>query len=194
MIIVAIAGLSGLIIIACNSHSSNMDSIIKNYFHINEAIGRTHKGITYINGNVANGYLIQINANNDTLFLEAYINGRKQGTCYAKYPNLQYQSLQYFENGKAEGLQQTWWENGRLKEEAYYKNDVFHGKFKEYDTNGMLTRDNNYVDGHEEGKQKMWYDNGKLRANYVVKNGRIYGLSGTMNCFNAVEKKKLSEP
>ena len=77
-----------------------------------------------------------------------------------------------------------------MKQKANYTNDVFDGTLKEWSFNGILTRGNQYVDGQEKGKQQLWYDNGKLRANYVVKEGRIYGLAGTMNCFNAAERKK----
>lgn len=150
----------------------------------------TKQGITYINKQIANGYLFLLNTENDTLKKEGFINGKRHGICYKKYLNLHYQYLHNYINGKMEGIQRTWWENGKLKQEATYKNDLFHGKLQEWSFTGTLTRDNNYVNGQEEGKQRLWYDNGKLRANYVVKNGRIYGLSGTMNCFNAVENKK----
>jgi antitoxin component YwqK of YwqJK toxin-antitoxin module len=42
----------------------------------------------------------------------------------------------------------------------------------------------NYQKGHEEGEQKWWYDNGKIKANYIIKDGRRYGLLGTKNCIN----------
>jgi hypothetical protein len=32
------------------------------------------------------------------------------------------------------------------------------------------------------GAQIAWYPNGKLRLNYVVRNGRQYGLTGVKNC------------
>lgn len=150
----------------------------------------TKQGITYINKQIASGYLFLLSSDKDTMQKEGYINGKKQGVCYKKYPNHHYQYLHNYINGKMEGLQKTWWENGNLKQEATYKNDIFHGKLKEWSFNGIFMRDNNYMNGQEEGKQRLWYYNGKLRANYVVKKDRIYGLSGTMNCFNAVENKK----
>jgi antitoxin component YwqK of YwqJK toxin-antitoxin module len=49
---------------------------------------------------------------------------------------------------------------------------------------GKLIHLANYKNGQEEGTQKLWYDNGKIRANYVIKNGKRYGLLGTKNCIN----------
>ena len=179
---------------ACNSKRNEKAIAVDNqiqfsFYNADSVEVLTKQGITYINKQTANGYLFLLSADKDTLRKEEYVNGKKQGICYSKYPNLQYQYLQNYVNGRMEGIQKTWWENGKLKQEANYKNDVFHGKLKEWSHTGMLMRDNNYVSGQETGKQQLWYDNGKLRANYVVKNGRIYGLSGTMNCFNAVENK-----
>jgi antitoxin component YwqK of YwqJK toxin-antitoxin module len=42
----------------------------------------------------------------------------------------------------------------------------------------------NYKKGHEDGQQQWWYDNGKIKANYIIKNGRRYGLRGTKKCIN----------
>lgn len=42
----------------------------------------------------------------------------------------------------------------------------------------------NYKKGFEEGSQKMFYDNGKVKVNYIMINGRRYGLLGTKNCVN----------
>jgi antitoxin component YwqK of YwqJK toxin-antitoxin module len=188
MMIMAIAGIN---IISCNSPSSgDKETIPQIFFNASEVNIKTQQGISYINKKPAHGYLFLLQKK-DTVLLEGYINGKKNGRCFSKYSNLRYQSIQYFINGKAEGLHQSWWENGKIKQLAEYNKDVFDGSLKEWNQDGMITRDNHYINGHEAGKQRLWYDNGKLRANYVIKDGRMYGLSGTMNCFNATEKNKL---
>ena len=45
--------------------------------------------------------------------------------------------------------------------------------------------------GYEEGSQKAWWQNGVIRANYVVKNGRRYGLIGLKLCMNPEGSKKI---
>ena len=41
-----------------------------------------------------------------------------------------------------------------------------------------------YYKGYESGGQKVWYPNGLIKSNYIMKNGRRYGLLGTKNCIN----------
>src|SRR5439155_11394424 len=37
-------------------------------------------------------------------------------------------------------------------------------------------------EGHELGQQQMWNPDGTIRSNYVIKDGRRYGLVGAMGC------------
>jgi antitoxin component YwqK of YwqJK toxin-antitoxin module len=50
-----------------------------------------------------------------------------------------------------------------------------------------LVKQMNYLKGHEEGPQKWWYDNGKIKANYIIQDGRRFGLLGTKNCINVTD-------
>ncbi len=183
-----------LIVVACSAVGKEETVVnsfrIKRFYYREDSVKVMNKqGLTYINDSIANGYIILVGASNDTLLLAGYINGKKQGRCYTRYPGQHYQSVENFNNGKAEGWQRRWWENGTLKYEAHFKDDIFDGRLREWNPKGVLMRDNHYLNGQEEGKQRMWYDNGKLRANYIVRNGRTYGLTGTMNCYNAVENQ-----
>ena len=82
------------------------------------------------------------------------------------------------------GKQIAYWENNKKKFEFTAKDDAYEGELKEWAFNGTLTHLAHYVNGQEEGSQKLWYDNGKIRANYVIKNGKRFGLLGTKNCKN----------
>ena len=48
----------------------------------------------------------------------------------------------------------------------------------------MLLRVSNYKNGYEHGQQKIWYPDGRIKSNYIIKNGRRYGLLGIKNCIN----------
>ena len=61
---------------------------------------------------------------------------------------------------------------------------MYEGERKEWNNEGNLIYLATYKKGQEEGPQKLWYDNGKIRANYIIKNGKRYGLLGTKNCKN----------
>jgi len=185
-----------LIVVACSMVRKeepvvNGSRIKRLYYKADSVKVMNKQGITYINDSIANGYIILLNTTNDTLALDGFLNGKKQGRCYTKYTYKHYRSVENYIKGKAEGWQRKWWENGILKYEAHFQQDVFDGRLREWNPKGVLMRENRYVNGQEEGKQRMWYDNGKLRANYMVKDGRTYGLTGTMNCSNAAEMKTV---
>ena len=48
----------------------------------------------------------------------------------------------------------------------------------------MCLRDS-YKNGYELGEQKIWDKNGEIVTNYIIKNGRRFGLLGKKNCVNA---------
>ena len=77
-----------------------------------------------------------------------------------------------------------YWENGQPQFEFYFEDGEHHGVAKEWYQNGQTYRTFHYEHGYEQGSQKMWWENGIIRANYVVKNGRRYGLIGLKLCMN----------
>ena len=101
-----------------------------------------------------------------------------------KYPNGQLMEYREFRNNMKNGKQIAYWDNGNKRFEYIAKNDVSEGELKEWDFNGKLFHLAHYKNGQEEGVQKLWYENGKIRANYIILQGRRYGLLGTKNCKN----------
>jgi antitoxin component YwqK of YwqJK toxin-antitoxin module len=131
------------------------------------------------------GYLYLMQPNNvDTALLEGYMEGLPHGLASKWYPNKKLMEQRMFLNGSKHGKQMAYWENGQTKFEFIAKEDVYEGEMKEWNMDGMLIHVANYKKGQEEGLQKLWYDNEKVRANYVMANGRRFGLLGTKNCMN----------
>jgi antitoxin component YwqK of YwqJK toxin-antitoxin module len=100
------------------------------------------------------------------------------------YPNKQLMEIREFKNDMKNGKQLAFWDNGNKRFEYTAKNDMNEGALMEWDYNGKLFHLAHYKNGQEEGVQKLWYENGKIRANYIIVNGRRYGLLGTKNCKN----------
>lgn len=75
-----------------------------------------------------------------------------------------------------------WWSNGNQKFIYHFSDGLQKGVSKEWFESGQLLREMHYANGQEEGSQKMWNEDGSIRANYVVKNGRRFGLIGLKNC------------
>jgi antitoxin component YwqK of YwqJK toxin-antitoxin module len=120
----------------------------------------------------------------DTAATQEFINGLENGEWKKWYPGHQIKEIRFFDNGKKVGVYTIYWENGNKQLEYHFVNDEYEGLCREWNEAGNLTRGMNYVKGHEEGSQKWWYDNGKIKANYVIINGRRFGLLGTKNCIN----------
>lgn len=146
---------------------------------------KSKKGFLYVNDSLFSGMIYYLYPNGkDTLRIKNYSNGKENGYWFKFYPNHILKEKRFFDNGKKEGQHIGFYENGQKKFLYHLKNDVYEGNNKEWTQTGKLTADMNYHLGQEQGSQKVWYDNGKIKANYVIKNGRRYGLLGTKNCEN----------
>jgi antitoxin component YwqK of YwqJK toxin-antitoxin module len=103
---------------------------------------------------------------------ETYIDGDLRKQDIFNKDNVRIEEKNY-KNGKLEGKQYDWYENGKLKyDENYkngqlkyeynYKNEKLEGKQYEWYQNAQLEFESNYKDGKLEGKQYSWYENGEL--------------------------------
>ncbi len=75
-----------------------------------------------------------------------------------------------YNEGKEDGIQKEWYENGQLKYERNFKEGKKDGIQKEWYENEQLFYEGNYKKGEFEGKQKMWDEDGqlKLEENYYT--------------------------
>ncbi len=138
----------------------------------------------FLDGKYYSGFIYALNTNNDSMAVSCYLNGLLHGITKKWYPGKQLMEKRHYENGKKNGSQVAFWENGNKRFEFIAKNDAYEGEMKEWNIEGKLIHLAYYENGQEAGSQKLWYDNGKIRANYVIINGRRYGLLGTKNCRN----------
>lgn len=142
-------------------------------------------GIIFLKNQLFSGTVFSLFPNsNDTAFTAAYLNGKEHGEWVKFYAKGILKEKRHFENGTKAGEYDTWWENGKMQQQYFFKDDEYEGICKEWNSNGILIRVMHYRRGHEEGQQQLFYDNGKIRSNYFIINGRRYGLLGTKNCVN----------
>ncbi len=142
-------------------------------------------GMMHLNRQPFSGTIYTLFENSqDTAEIQNYYQGREHGLWKKYAGNGSLRSSRTFTNGKKTGVYNSWWPNGVLQQHYLFKNDEYEGTCKEWNEHGILVKEMNYLAGHEEGSQKMFYDNGQARANYIIKNGRRYGLLGTKNCIN----------
>lgn len=143
-----------------------------------------HADTVFYAGATFSGYRFMLFPGGDTAVLQSYFNGVEEGFQRKWYPGRQPAEERFYINGKKEGVHRSWWPDGKPKMyfEAY--NDEYDGIFREWYSSGVLAKEFHYVNGREEGSEKLWWDNGTVRANYVIRNGKKYGLLGLKTCIN----------
>ena len=85
-------------------------------------------------------------------------------------------------DGREDGLHRGWYSDGSPMFERRYQRGLAQGIQREWFADGKPYTEFTYVDGHESGRQRMWTEYGALRANYVVREGRRFGLMGSTGC------------
>ncbi len=188
--IILLYAISGFIV-SCNEKHQTAENEIKiaktvphSFVDVKSGLLQNRNDTFYLNNALFSGYCYELYPNGDTASLRSFFNGVEEGEQFKWYPGKQPAEERFFINGKKEAVHRGWWPNGKPKFyfEAY--NDEYNGVFKEWYASGNAGKEFHYVNGHEEGSQKLWWENGTVRANYVIRNGKKYGLLGLKTCIN----------
>lgn len=149
-------------------------------------------GILYHHNKLFSGFVYELFPNKkDTSLTQVYSDGREDGEWRKFFSDGRLQEQRYFVSGIKIGTLRRWWSNGKKMLDYNFKNGEYEGTCREWNEDGALLKEMNYSEGYETGAQKMFYDNGKIRSNYVVIDGRRFGLLGTKNCINASDSIPL---
>ena len=154
------------------------------YVNTNDNNLTKHQDTIFYKDKFFTGFRYTLYPNSDTAVLQSYFNGVEEGTQKKWYPNRQLQEERFYINGKKEGIHKGWWPDGKEKFLFTAYNDKNDGEFKEWYSSGLLGKFFHYKNGQEEGSQRLWWDNGTVRANYVIRDGKKYGLIGLKTCIN----------
>jgi antitoxin component YwqK of YwqJK toxin-antitoxin module len=131
-------------------------------------------------------YALQPNEE-DTLEIMGFKEGKEHGEWKRFYPDGRLEWMRYYTHGKKTGNFITWWPNGVKQMDYHFEEGEYEGQCLEWNEFGRLINERNYTKGYEEGQQKQFYDNGKVKSNYVMIDGKRYGLLGTKNCVNVAD-------
>ena len=80
--------------------------------------------------------------------------------------------MEYYKNDELNGLQTTYFKNGKVGEKTNYLNGIKNGSSQIYADNGQLLQDLNYKNGELDGHQTYYNPEGSLVAEGDYKNGR----------------------
>lgn len=123
------------------------------------------------------GLWLKLNDAGDQLLEQGkYISNRKDGLWISYYPSGNVKHKITYQNGKAIGLAQFYYDNGILSEEGIWHVDHWQGNYKFYNENGRLAYDWNYDDtGKRTGNQKYYHENGTLKYTGMWTDGKATG-------------------
>lgn len=186
-IIVAIAFVWAFM--ACQSPQTAIPNVLANAD--TDSTLRFENGLLRQQNKPFSGYVVSYYSFQKLRLKEAYLSGKAEKIHQKWYENGQMQEQRGYLNNHKHGIHRGWWANGKLKFEYRFADDVATGVHQEWYDNGQLfTRLTYDKQGQPEGSQQMWYNTGQIKANYVVKNGRRFGLLGAKGCMGENEKER----
>lgn len=80
---------------------------------------------------------------------------------------------------------EEFWPNGKLRRAFGLSEGVRDGEYRTFTIDGKPYELKHFSRGREDGLQQAWDDRGELYLNYVVKNGRRYGMVNAKPCLPA---------
>jgi antitoxin component YwqK of YwqJK toxin-antitoxin module len=165
-----------------NDSNSINNTIPDMVIHSKDPFLQMHQDTLFFQDKKFSGTIFDTYSNGDTAMTGHFLNGLEQGVFKKWYANKQLAESRSFEAGKKMGKHIGFWEDGKPKFEFYFTKGEHDGIANEWYSNGQAYKAFHYTMGYENGSQKIWWENGVIRANYVVKQGRRYGLIGLKLC------------
>lgn len=95
---------------------------------------------------------------------------------YFQLKKFKIKSEEYFEDGKLDGVQKTYFINGNVEYIYNYKNGLKNGVEKKFNRDGNLISEDNYLNG-DLSERKYYFESGQLKGMSEYKNGKMNGLS-----------------
>ncbi len=176
-----------ILLVSCNSRETSTKQIPEIFVETTDPQLQNRNGTWFWKEQKFNGYILE--KENDRLTAKLpVIDGKENGTAYGWYSDGKRRYERNFLNGNREGVQKGWHANDTLSFYFFFHEDKYEGEQKTYFKNGQPWQILNYVNGYEEGKQKSWNEDGRLINNFVVKNGKLYGVIGRYDCISAMAK------
>lgn len=102
-----------------------------------------------------------------------FVNGKPDGANKGWYEDGQLEWYINFKDGIREGTYKWWYENGQLEAESFYKDGKLEGTQNKWHESGQLMLHYNHKDGEKVGVWNTWYINGQLQFSTSYKDGKV---------------------
>ncbi|TGL65780.1 toxin-antitoxin system YwqK family antitoxin [Leptospira sarikeiensis] len=113
--------------------------------------------------------------------ITSYKNGLPDGAEKEIHSNGKVLAEREFSEGKKVGTHLGWFVDGKKRFHNEYLDGQFHGSQWEWRNSGSLYSYSKFDHGKVIGK-KMWRENGQIYMNFVIHQGRAYGMTGGKLC------------
>ena len=148
--------------------------------------------ILHYENQIFDGYITERNFTGKLISKSGYLNGKLEGLQQKWFNDGTKKEVRFYHRNSKVGKHEGWYKNGIKKFEYLIENDIPVGVHREWFSNGKpFSLFTYYKMGQPEGLQKMWFQNGQIRANYIVKNKRRFGLLGAKGCMGMQERKNM---
>ena len=139
-------------------------------------------GYWYYKGTLLSGTMTDHFTNNGIRSRTSFLNGKEEGWQQIFFENGKISEKRFYHDGEKDSVHCGWWPNGNKRFEYHFKKGVYDGDFKEWYETGEPLKYVHYTNGADDWG-KGWRQNGKLYMNFVMKNGRRYGLNNSNLCY-----------
>ena len=139
-------------------------------------------GIYFYHNNLFSGFITEKYANNIVHHITGYANGKEEGWQQSFFDDGKPEEKRFYHDGMKDSVHTGWWQNGNKRFEYHFANDTYNGDYKEWYVTGEPLKHIHYTNGVDDWG-KGWRQNGKLYMNFVVKDGRRYGLNNSNLCY-----------
>lgn len=85
-------------------------------------------------------------------------------------------TIEFYANGKLNGVRKVFYRNGNIAEETTYVNDVKEGNYKKYTENGVILEETIYKKGEYDGQAIFRGADNQISGQGLFKNGKKVGI------------------
>lgn len=148
-----------------------------------DSLLQIRNGIYYVKGQLFSGYVQFFHGNGVVKAVQSVHEGKQEGWAYEYFENGKQLSKRYYHLGEKDSVHTGWWDNGNTRFVYHFKNGVYNGSFEEYYYTGKPLKKISYYNGND-SFGTGWRENGKIFMNYIMKDGRRYGVMNAQPCYS----------
>lgn len=138
-----------------------------------------------------NGHAVNVERNEEELITEAFIekDGKKHGQYLSYYPDGNVKAECYYKEGILHGPSTVFGKDGDVLANTWFINGKRQGKSHWYHANGALYSLQRYLNDSWHGKQEYYYPNGTMKTLMNYSHGKLQGRCVLYNEKGAIERE-----